>query len=334
MDDKWNAQSLPAEARELALRSLAVAATKTKPMVGMLQDFDLNQYIQEEDWEMEPNSIPGMGPKKHSSINIAEKDLLTSSSPRPAKRRRFYENLTSPQRSNATPAFIQSLMASPDRHGDQRMYRRGRGGRNTFRSRSSRWSATQRRGVNRPLPQPGRFDRQRDRGRSSPGEPRQPHSVSTRGFIPSAQPNTHMGGAAHSILAPHQVENFRGRGGYNQRRGPLPPLGMGPRGYGSSRGMHPRGPLAQGGRHTLPQRGVHRRGFRGRGMMRGGRGRGISRGQQARGSRGGGSWGSTTPEAQRQQTRGSRGGWGAPSNVPPNSNSGWRPGFSGRGRGH
>jgi len=51
MDDKWNAQSLPAETRELALRSLAVAATKTKPVAGILQDFDLNQYIHEEEWD-------------------------------------------------------------------------------------------------------------------------------------------------------------------------------------------------------------------------------------------------------------------------------------------
>jgi len=324
MDDKWNAQSLPAETRELALRSLAVAATKAKPVGGILQDFDLNTYIQEEWDDEEPNSIPGMGPKKSGILKTPEKDLLARS-PRPSKRRRFYENLTSPQQSNSRPAFIQSLIYSPDRRvtdrrrgnrTDIRRYRRGRGGTGVSRNQ------TRRRGLNRPLPQPGRFNRQRTPLPSAARETVLPQQMPQRPFIPSAQ--------IVQVPVPQNVENLMGRG-YNLMRGPLIPPPMGRRGYSGDRSMRPLAPIAQGGRHTLPPRGGRRPNIRGRSIGRGERGRGSEMGPPAR-NVGGGNWGSTVTASQVPSQQARR-GWAAPSNAPPNSIGGWRPGFPGRGGG-
>jgi len=157
-----------------------------------------------------------MGPKKHSIINSPEKDLLARS-PRPAKRRRFNQNLASPQRSNATPAFIQSLIYSPDRgvlqqRPGKRMYRSGHGGsglpRKGSRAEGSRWSAPQHRTGTGPFPQRARYGR---RGRSAHRESKLPNSTSQMGFSPTQQ-NSSVVGPPNPIPEAHHIENFRGRG--------------------------------------------------------------------------------------------------------------------------
>jgi len=282
MDDKWNAESLPAEARELAMRSLAIAATKTKPVAGILQDFDLDQFINEE-WEEEPSSIPGMGRSKHS-ITSPVKDLLASSS-RPIKRRRLYQS--SP--TSATPAFIQSLISSPDNSFkpiQQRNFQRVQGQDRIYRN------PHRRRGVSRPQTQHGRFVPHHPPAQNVKTEPVQPHAAQ-RGYIHSYM----RGGVPNNRGGPHHsMANFRGQGSFNSREGLSlpPPVG---RGGFSSIGMPQNGgrSLSQGVRQPLPSRGGHMREFRGHGVMEGRepRGRGNIRGRDApggnrMGNRGGG----------------------------------------------
>jgi len=261
MDDKWNANSLPPKARELAMRSLAIAATTIKPQAGVLQDFDLEQFINEQG-DDDPDFIPGMGDQKP---NFPDTHRFSGRHPTFRRRRRLPQSKISIPRAPEKRPLLR-LAAPPILN---RPFIPLGGARGTV---TERWSNSMKRGgIGHPPPPINRSTRGMRHLQPLRGRPQQHIRLIAPPHLPP------QAGRVTTLLQPR---------GHQQGPG-----GWGPAYVRGNRGM----PLRRGNPLAQPQRGRGVPLIRGLPIMRG-RGRGLIK---IMGARGRGSWQQNPQQLQR-----------------------------------